>query len=286
MKFSFCSIAFRQTKESLYEIIPVLAEIGYDGIEIWANHLSEDKLDLEDLTFCLETHGLTVPMISPYFNITGNQAEWEATLVSAAKVFEYAQILKAPLVRGFTGFLGSDEVDKKLWATAVGRLSLLCDLATEEGLSLALETHPRTLVDNVPSVLRLMADVQRPNLVLNLDIYHMWEVHDDPIWIWNQLKTHVRHVHAKNAVIELDNAAEYPLFHDKKGLQEISDITFLDDGNMNYEPFLSVLVSDDYDSYISIEWFGSDPLEAAEHELTWLKNHIRKSGFVSTDSKG
>lgn len=270
MKLSFCSIAFRQTKETLYGIIPVLAEIGYDGIEIWANHLGENRSDLRDLGFFLEKYGLSVPMISPYFNITGNQAEWEATQASATKFYEYAQVLKAPFIRVFTGFLGSDEVDRKLWATAVKRLSLLCDLAADCDLSLALETHPKTLVDNVPSTLRLLADVGRQNLFLNLDIYHMWEQHEDPVWIWNQLKPHVRHVHAKNAVIERRSPEEYPLFHDKQGLQEIQEVTFLEDGTMDYKPFLATLISNDFEDFISVEWFGSDPVEAAKHELTWL----------------
>src|SRR3990172_6512326 len=109
MKLSFCSIAFRNTDEPLTEIIPRLAEIGYDGIEIWANHLRGDGSDIEILASVLKDNNMAVPMISPYFNITGGQDDWEATLATAEAGFRYATAFEAPLIRVFTGFLGSDE---------------------------------------------------------------------------------------------------------------------------------------------------------------------------------
>lgn len=274
MKFSFCSIAFRKTGETLTEIIPRLAEVGYEGVEIWANHLAGDGADARSIRACLNEHGLSVPMISPYFNITGNERQWKSTLDSARLYFSYACALDAPLVRVFTGYLGSEDIDPAGWGSAVDRLAYLCDQAAESDLSLALETHPKTLVDTVPSVQRLLADVARPNLGLNLDIYHLWERHKDPLWIWMQLRDSVRHVHAKNARITPGDSEKYPLFHDKQGLQEIDGITFLAEGDMDYGPFMSALNHDDFDHWASVEWFGADPFAAAAHELGWLKRVI------------
>lgn len=276
MKISFCSIAFRKTDQPLTAIIPMLAKIGYDGIEIWGNHLTDNGSDIPELASCLIKHNMSVPMISPYFNVTGNAGEWDKTLAAAQSCFDYAAALNAPLIRVFTGFLGSDEVDPGLLQLADDRLARLCDLAAEKNLNLALETHPRTLVDNVPAICRLLSAVARPNLSLNLDIYHMWEVHEDPLWIWGQLREHVKHVHAKNAVIPPSNGEEYPLFHDKQGRQEIDGVSYLDSGNMEYEPFITALISDRYDNWISVEWFGSNPLAAAAHELNWLKALYRQ----------
>ena len=275
MKLSFCSIAFRRQKYPLTAIIPRLAEIGYAGIEIWANHLGEGESNIESVLACLEENEMAVPMLSPYFNVTGNEADWEATLIEAKTSFKHAIALKTSLVRTFTGFLGSDEVDTANRRLASDRLTFLCDLAAECNLELALETHPRTLVDNVDSIHKLLNDVARDNLVLNLDIYHMWEKHQNPEWIWGQLKPYVRHVHAKNALIPPSNGEEYPLFHDKRGLQEIGGVVYLGDGNMDYKPFLAALARDGYKGWISVEWFGGDPYNAAAHELDWLSNEIR-----------
>ncbi|MDP1808789.1 MAG: sugar phosphate isomerase/epimerase [Actinomycetota bacterium] len=272
MKISFCSIAFRKTDEPLTAIIPSLAEIGYDGVEIWGNHLVGDGSDITAVESVLTENNMSVPMISPYFNVTGSKSDWETTLAAAKVYFTYAEALKAPLLRAFTGFLGSEDVEPDAWRSATSRLRVLCDLAAEKDLAVALETHPRTLVDNVAAVHRLLEEVARANLVLNLDIYHMWEKHQDPLWIWEQLKPHVRHVHAKNALIPPSDGDEYPLFHDKQGLQEIGGVTYLSGGNMEYKPFIAALVRDGFSGWLSIEWFGSDPLVAAEHELRWVKS--------------
>jgi len=277
MKISFCSIAFRKTDEPLTAIIPRLAEIGYDGVEIWGNHLLGDGSDISILESCLNKNNMSVPMISPYFNVTGSNGDWETTVAASKTYFNYAQAFKVPLIRAFTGFLGSDEVGPEGWRAAASRIGVLCDLAARQDLAIALETHPRTLVDNVPAIHRLLGEIARPNLVLNLDIYHMWEKHRDPLWIWEQLKPQVRHIHAKNALIPPSDGDEYPLFHDKQGLQEIGGVTYLAAGNMEYRPFIASLVRDGYDGWISVEWFGADPLAAAAHELKWLKNHTTAS---------
>ena len=274
MKLSFCSIAFRKLEDPLTSIIPRLAEIGYAGVEVWGKHLRGDGSDTQNIIACLEENNMAVPMIAPYFNVTGSQADWQATIIEAETYFTYAVALKAPLVRAFTGFRGSAEVDANEWRIAAKRLAAICDLAAQSGLEVALETHPKTLVDSVDSIHRLLADVARDNLVLNLDIYHMWEQHQDPVWIWEQLKSSVRHVHAKNALIPPGNGDEYPLFHDKQGLQEIGGVTYLGRGNMDYKPFLDSITRDRFGGWVSIEWFGQDPFKAAAHELAWLKNHI------------
>lgn len=282
MKISFCSIAFRKTDETLTAIIPSLAEIGYDGVEIWGNHLVGDGSDIDAVTSVLTESKMSVPMISPYFNVTGSEGDWEATLAAAKVYFNYAEALEAPLIRAFTGFLGSADVGPDLWPAAIVRLTALCDLAAEQDLSIALETHPRTLVDNVAAIHRLLEEVDRANLVLNLDIYHMWEVHQDPLWIWEQLKPHVRHVHAKNALIPPSDGDEYPLFHDKRGLQEIGGVTYLDGGNMEYGPFIAALIRDGFSGWLSMEWFGRDPLVAAKHELTWVKSLLCEESEETT----
>ena len=274
MRISFCSIAFRKLDLPLVAIIPRLAKIGYDGIEIWGNDLGGTEDDIEEVAACLAENNMATPMISPYFNITGDSTEWNSTLSAAKTFFDYAVIFKAPLVRVFTGFLGSAEINKEVFDEAAKRLTQLCEIAERKNLSLALETHPKTLVDNIPSINNLLAAVDKPNLVLNLDIYHMWEIHQEPVWIWEQLKSRVRHIHAKNALIPPSNGDDYPLFHDKQGLGEIGGITFLERGNMDYKPFLDALHRDGYNGWISVEWFGSDPFVAAEHEFHWLSELI------------
>ncbi|HEX21661.1 MAG TPA: sugar phosphate isomerase/epimerase, partial [Actinobacteria bacterium] len=49
MKISFCSIAFRKSPKTILEIIPIIADLGYDAIEIWGNHFNDIPLaDIKD----------------------------------------------------------------------------------------------------------------------------------------------------------------------------------------------------------------------------------------------
>jgi len=260
MKLSFCSIAFRKSSLPLTQIIELASLLGYDGVEVWVNHLTKDFSDIEMVKKALKKCKVEVPMVSPYFNLTGTKKQLAETFKEAETVFKYAKALNAPLVRVFTGVVGSREVTKSKYQQAVSALRQLSAVAQHYQVKLALETHPKTLVDSVPATLKLLSKLQDcPNVGLNLDIYHMWEVHQDPVAVLNELFPFVYHIHAKNACLTKNN--HYPLLHDKQGLQEISGVTSLNNGSMAYQPFLQRLRQLNYQHYLSIEWFGQPILE-------------------------
>lgn len=260
MKISFCSIAFRKSCLPLTQIIELASLLGYDGVEVWVNHLNKDLSDVETLKEALKKSKVEIPMISPYFNLTGTKKQLVQTFKEAETIFKYAKALNAPLIRIFTGVVGSQEITRDKYQQAVSALKQLSELACVYGVKLALETHPKTLVDSVPATLKLLNQLQdQSNIGLNLDIYHMWEVHQDPVDVLNQLFPFVFHIHAKNACLAKNN--HYPLFHDKQGLQEINGVTSLNNGSMPYLPFLQRLKQLNYQHYLSVEWFGQPILE-------------------------
>ena len=70
----FCSIAFRD--RPLAEIIPLLAAAGYDGVEIWANHLDgKSDAELDDLRRLASDHGVRPTVLAPYFWLTRDLPE-------------------------------------------------------------------------------------------------------------------------------------------------------------------------------------------------------------------
>lgn len=260
MKISFCSIAFRQSSLTLPQIINIASLLGYDGVEVWVNHLAKDFSDLKSIRQALKKYNMQIPMISPYFNLTGTKQQLKESFAEADLVFKYAEALNTPLIRVFTGITGSQEVSKAKYNQAVAALKKLSETAHQHGIKLALETHPKTLVDCLPATLELMHKLQDySNIGLNLDIYHMWEVHQDPIMVLSKLFKFVYHIHAKNAC--LSKNGHYPLLHDKQGLQEITGVTNLSSGSMDYLPFLKKLCELNYKNYLSIEWFGRPVLE-------------------------
>lgn len=277
MKISFCSIAFRSRPTGIDGIVSTLSLLGYDGVEIWGNHLpGEDEGSLKALAETLTGARLRVPMISPYFDITGGQESVSRSLVDAKKFCRACEILRAPLLRVFTGICGSDAATSAQYREAVGALREMAAIAAASGVSLALETHPSTLVDSVPAVHRLLDAVDHPAVKINLDIYHMWEIHHDPVWAYEQLRESVAHVHAKNANLGPVGPEHYPLLHDKHASQQIVGVTYLDTGDMVYSPFLQALRGSDYEGFVSVEWFGPDAEAAAEHELAYLNNQVSR----------
>lgn len=277
MKISFCSIAFRKESFSLEEIVPIIAEIGYDGIEIWGNHLSEDWQKLGEIKRTLDKYSLQVSMISPYFNFTGSFQEWEASLQATEKFIDYAYLLQSPLVRVFTGVAGSDQVSPELRKRCVEGLKKAAAYGELKGIILALETHPCTLTDNIHSTLQLLGEVAADNLKINLDIYHFWEIYRDPVFVLQALSPHIVHIHAKNAILSPEERRKnpHPFLHDRQAQQEFVGVTHLAEGEMEYQPFLRELVRENFSDFLSVEWFGENVQEAAHHELVYLRQQLR-----------
>jgi len=268
MKISLCSIGFRRTAQSLSDIIPIVAGLGFDGIEIWGEHFK--NTDPREVVTMLADSGLEVSMISPYFDFTGTVGAREKSMADADVYIDYAAAINAPLIRVFTGVVGSLEANRGQFNTCAASLREVCDKAAASGVGMALETHPKTLVDTVPGSLALLEAVDRPNLKLNLDIYHLWEVHFDPVAVLEWLFEHIGHVHAKNAKIQPNS--HYPLLHDQQASQDIIGVTPMAEGNMPYTGFLKSLKRKGFNGYVSVEWFGPDVEKTAAGELAYLRD--------------
>ncbi|MFQ5574874.1 MAG: sugar phosphate isomerase/epimerase family protein [Terriglobia bacterium] len=285
MRVSFCTIAFRHDTRLFPQIVNDVASLGYDGIEIWGGHLEVGQAELDTFGEVLDAAGVDVAMVSPYFDFTGGPAAWDRSLQEGRRYIEVATALGAPLIRVFTGTIGSDRAAVDDWSACAHGLSELCRAAEHRGISLALETHPSTLVDTVDSTLRLIETVNRPNLRVNLDIYHLWEVHQDAVSVLDALGPHVSHVHAKNAhyTREIKGRSPHPFVHDQKAGQDFKGITSLEEGEMDYGPFIKGLARDGFEGFVSIEWFGEDVERAAERELAYVRAQV-PAGTVSESS--
>jgi 3-dehydroshikimate dehydratase len=130
IKRCFCTIAFRD--ETIQDIIPKIAEIGYDGIEIWGGHI-EDKSDEQLLVIRMlaKRHNLSIECLSPYFWFTNSKELHDESLRRAARFVHYCQILECPKIRTFTDAgptgIGSDVATEEHWQTAVTALQTICD---------------------------------------------------------------------------------------------------------------------------------------------------------------
>lgn len=255
MKIAFCTNVF-----SADEFLPAcqrLAALGYDAVELWQATLETWRP--EELKAHLDDAGLRVAQLCPYFDFTGGRADWERSLREAARFVELARVYDTPLIRVFTGHVGSNEAVEEQWQAAVWGLRSACALGAEHGLRFAVEAHPGTLADSSLSIQRLLDEVAAPNLGLNLQV----PIGDEePLDSARQLAPWVIHLHAHN-------------WRGPAPRGEWECLTMLDDGDLNFPAFLRILRRAGFDGYVSIEHgthLGRDDMwQVAEHEIRYLR---------------
>jgi 3-dehydroshikimate dehydratase len=255
MLISFCSIAFRESK--IEDLVPGIARLGYDGIEIWGNHLMEFHRREGEMTTLINLLGdarLSVPVISPYFSFTEGEEKLSSSFQTAKEFVSYSKILQNAAVRVFVGPPGSRDAGEAQWSAVVGSLQRMCD--ENPTVTFCLETHQGQLMDTTASTLEIIRRVGRKNLKVLLDIHNLFAVGEDPVEALRQLYPHIAHVHVKSLRGE--------------------KVCYLDEGDMNYLPFFSALRSSGYNRYLSVEWFGEQVWSAAEHEISILRSWIRQ----------
>ncbi len=261
LQSSFCTIAFQENRwgkdrtveTPVSEILPVLAEAGFDAAEIWAPHVREmSPPHLAETRLEMESLGLGASLISPYFDFTESSESAEMSLRLGRQCIGIATALGARGVRVFTGKVGSDQASQRQWDRAVSSLQALADQASQAGLFLACETHSRNLMDTPASAQRLVRLVDRPNvgLIFQPGTFGPEQCYDalDRLWPWT------RHVHANN----------------RRGDQR----AWLSEGDIDYPRIFAKLRDVGFDGFISIEWMGGSPAEAARIEGAWLAEHL------------
>jgi sugar phosphate isomerase/epimerase len=259
MKISFCSIAFQKNKWGnknrpevevpIQQIVPLVADAGYDGIEIWYGHLRDLDHDAKiALREQLAEAGLVVPMVSPYFDFTSSAESAAHSVEHGQEVLQDAQLIGARAVRVFTGKTGSADANADQWKMASSSLQQLCD--ADPALLWLLETHSWNLMDTVDGTLRLVNDVGRENLRVNFQPSTFGVEHRRAL---NVLSPFIKHVHATNA-------------RDGKtaGLEEGT--------KLDWAEIIGELQERDFRDFVSVEWMGEEPEEAVRREAAYLKS--------------
>lgn len=259
-KTGFCYVFGLDDLESA---LSRLVELGYDGVEFWDGLLKEvdRRWGIDYLTELLRRNGLACAQICPYFDFVGGPDAYAESIGVGERYIEWAIVLGRPLIRVLTGKLSekemvsSDRATAEQWDAAVRGIRHLCDLAAPHGIRLALECHRGTLMDRSDSTLRLLTEVNRLNLGVNLQVPLEGEA---PRYSLERLGRQTVHMHAHNWVMRSGRI----------------QLTFLAEGALDYAQFLKRLLAFGFDGFVSIEHpdhLGRhDPWETAEVEARYL----------------
>jgi sugar phosphate isomerase/epimerase len=248
-----------------------LRDCGFDGIELWPNRLDEGGATA--WAAALSASGMRALQLCPYFNFMGGEPTISRSREILAKFLADARILDCSRLRVFTGppwgdgVVGAHEATAQQWEDSISSLREFCDIAAQQNVELCLECHEGSLMEDSPSALRLLHEVNRPNLTTNLQLPLVKEDWKFSVESLARTTTHI-HIHNWTA-----------------GLGE-GDMTFLGEGVFDWKPVVRALNGNRRNSLtLSVEHTDHgnrhDSWETARRDGPYL-NQLRSSLMEET----
>jgi 3-dehydroshikimate dehydratase len=258
MNIHACSVAFRHSSPTASELSGYIRQHGFDGIEIWAPHAREMADDWAALP-----ERPDVAMLSGYLPL-GTIDFYPS---AARELVDLTSRWQAPKLRLFAGQMGWDQASVADRAAIIRDLRLVADMAQDQGLQIAIETHPGTLADSLTATCDLMQMLNHRAIGLNFDVLHVWEGGTDPVDALDRLAPYLCHVHLKN-VTTRDRLTVFAPgnVHDADG--DRTGMCRLFDGVLDYNRILPALPQR---LDMSLEWFGPDPAKVMAGDLAVIR---------------
>lgn len=277
----------------LEELAKMMAEIGYDGLELacWGDHMDVFKA-AEDLDYCkqqkaiLEKNDLQLFAISNHLagqlvcdlndsrsdmfappDCAGDAEKKRAWAVDAMKATaKAAKNLGIGVVNGFTGssiwhMLYSfppvtDEMIEDGFKYFAKMWNPILDVFDECGVKFALEVHPTEIAfDTITAKKALDAIGNREAFGFNFDPSHLhWQM-VDPVRFLREFPDRIYHVHMKDAAIQLDGYTGILGSHLNFGKPDRGwDFRSLGRGGVDFEEIIRTLNQIGYQGPLSVEW--------------------------------
>ena len=279
---------------SLEELAKMMAEFGYDGLELacWGDHMDVFKA-AEDLDYCkqqkaiLDKNNLQLFAISNHLagqlvcdlnndsrsdmfapaDCAGDAEKKRAWAVEAMKATaKAAKNLGVGVVNGFTGSSiwhmlysfppVSDEMIEEGFKFFADMWNPILDVFDDCGVKFALEVHPTEIAfDTITAKKALEAVGNREAFGFNFDPSHLhWQM-VDPVRFIQEFPDRIYHVHMKDAAIQLDGYTGILASHLNFGKPGRGwDFRSLGRGGVDFEEIIRVLNQIGYQGPLSVEW--------------------------------
>ncbi len=159
------SVTFKEKKAE--EVIELCKKAGLKGIE-WSENSHVDPNDEKEAKRLYElSHeaGLKIAAYGAYFRFGQHENAEERFRSSLIN----AKAMHAPIIRIWAGRGASEEISEDMRKEWAKEARMACELATEEGIKVALEWHRNTLTDRNESAIRFLKEVDHANL------YCLWQ---------------------------------------------------------------------------------------------------------------
>lgn len=268
----------------------ILGDLGFRYVDLsdfWIPLGSLDREDLARLRSALVSAGLTpigvscvgVELADPAAH--SRSMDWAATTMSNAALLGVPHVSlglhphaagpSLPGLRpGWVDLQAPPQFSDDQYRAVAAGLGQLADEAARLSLTLSLEMHDRTMLNNSASSIRLLDAVARPNVGINLDLGNLvrppWPLEETWFETLERLVTRMNYWHVKNGLrIELPGGRAASVF------------SSLDGGTIDYRTAILCAQDAGYEGPLVVEHSGGDPLHFASRALTYLRALVRES---------
>jgi len=188
MSVTYAGFFYTGEALSIEEMIPRVAGLGFDGLELMgrAPHASPLDIDMDRrdrIRRLAEDEGLEIPVIGGQTDFGYPDArirEW--CLLHLVETIRLARDLGAGIVRVFAAGFGVMRTDASFlqqWNWAKEALKRAAEVAAEEGVVLALHNHA-PIMESYKSVLSMIEEVGSDHLKACIDPHCLWWA-DEPM---------------------------------------------------------------------------------------------------------
>ena len=257
----------------LKQVVGILAEVGYDAIEMMCGpeaHIPSGEVNsalLKEVGTMTEDHGLKVSVVNPF---TGKGLYHLALEDKQNATDHYALLQDVAVALGARGvnFLtgyGGDKGDAFAWRLLVDVLKPICRRAEELGITMHIHNHEATTIDASSKVTLLIEHVGSDALKALNDITNFYHLGEDIAAVTEKLGPLTAHCHVKGVT----------------GMYPYS--TFLIPGEagdeLDFRTFAETLGKVGYANYISVETFPHMRMEKARIAYEMMAGTLQELGL-------
>jgi sugar phosphate isomerase/epimerase len=285
MQFGFSTNAFREYR--LEDAIEVLADAGYDGVEILFDepHLyppAAGEREVKRVRELLDDNGVAISNCNAFMLSAEERSEESAAaeydretepfhhpsfvepdaddrrtrVAYTEAALETAAALDAPHISVQPGGPVPEGTSReRALDEFVDGLRQVAATAEEVGVDVLVEPEPDLLVETSAEFLDLMDRVDSPRVGCNFDAGHFFSAGEDPVALVDELAEYTGHYHLED--IPADRTHEH---------------TQLGEGAMDIEGFLAAVEDADYDGFVTVELYPYEETaaETAREALAYL----------------
>jgi sugar phosphate isomerase/epimerase len=212
MRFAFSANAFR--RHTLFDAIRIIADTGYEGIEIMADvphayplHLSESNI--REIRSALADHGLSVSNVNAFMHHADGDTYHPSWIERDARLrdkrvdytlrcIDLAAALSASTISTEPGgpLDGMSREEGLKWYR--DGLAAVEVRAHEAGVRILIEPEPGLLIERSAEFLELFGDLDPTIFGLNFDVGHFYCVGEDPSALIRGMTSMIHHFHLED----------------------------------------------------------------------------------------